>query len=126
MKPPPLALPTLAPAELAALPARPVPERMAAVVRPMTAPAQLVRPTTGRAPGRAAGRLEAAQPARPTSEPEPLRSKGVRAAHPTRVTRPVTRQLEKPENPMCPRLAPGPAHRPSRGTEARRSSEPQG
>jgi hypothetical protein len=117
MKPPPLALPTMAPAEVQARPAQPVPERMPAAVRP----------TRGRAPGRAAVRLEAAQPARPKSEPEPLRSRAARTAHPTRVMRPVTNRLENPENPMCPRQGwPAPAHRPSRGTEARRSSEPQG
>lgn len=117
MTPPPLALPTMAPAELPALAAEPVPEQMPAAGRPMTAPVPVVRPTTERAPGRAAG-LEAAQPARPTSEPVPPRSKGVRTAHPTRVTRPATTRLEKPENPMCPQEAPAPAHRPSQGTEA--------
>ncbi len=103
-----------------ALPMRALPERPGRALGPPVSPRKVP------APGRAA-QLEAAQTARPTSEPETLRPKAVRAVRPTTVTRPVTKLLEKRGNPMCLRSGwPALAHRPIQETAAKQSSERQG
>jgi hypothetical protein len=110
--------------------ARPVPERerTPAMAHSMTVPAPLVRPTRGRAPGRVAGRQEAAQPARPRSGLERrLHWKAARAVHATTAMRPVTKPRETQGNPKCRRLGwLARAHRPIRGMEATRSWERPG